>query len=229
MRRGRSRLLKKRKSEPLRSRRKNARNLKTSSTHFERPSILSIKNKIDSPLIFSFAFKTRYLTTTTLSQGGGVQKVAGPKLTKLGEPLFHALKHTHGFLGFITWVCFYDSFEKMCTAQCVCEDLGWVLRYGKDKAAVEKDLKRKAESPEIAHSLTTPLGFVSQRTKRSLNQFQVKTVSRKGKKSSSKRGGKNEAEKVRKIIESDQVQRDLIKRDIVVLQFEMEKKSQVRK
>jgi hypothetical protein len=162
-------------------------------------------------------------------QGGGVQNVLLSKVTKRGEQLFHALKHTHGFLSFITWVRFYDSFDKMCTAQSVCERLGWVLRYGKDKADVEKDLKRKAESPEFAHSLTTPLGFVNQRTKRSLDRFQVRTVLRKAKNSSSKRGGKNEAEKVRKIIESDQVQRDLIKRDIVVLQFEMAKKGRVRK
>jgi hypothetical protein len=184
--------------------------------------LIRLQNKI-------FNYNDHEYYELDFGEGSGVQKVLLPKVTKSGNHLFHTLKHTHGFLSFITWVRFYDSFEKMCTAQSVCERLGWVLRYGKDKAAVFKDLEKKAESPGFAHSLTTPLGFVNQRTKRSLDRFQVRTVLRKGKRSSSKRGGKTEAEKVRKIIESEQVQRDLIKRDIVVLQFEMEKKGRVRK
>jgi hypothetical protein len=154
------------------------------------------------------------------------ENVLLPRLTRCGEPLFHALKHTHGFLSFITWVRFYDSFEKMCTAQSVCERLGWVLRYGKDKTNVEKDLKRKAESPEFAHSLTTPLGFVNERTKRSLAKNYIRKVTSRNRKLTNTKKATKEAKKVMKLLETETVQRDLIKRDVVVLQYEMAKNAE---
>lgn len=157
-------------------------------------------------------------------QGKGLQEVLLPKVTKRGAPLFHALKHTHGFLSFISWVCFYNGFEKMCTATSICERLGWVLRYGKDKAEVQKDLRSMASSPKFAHSLTTPLGYVNQRTKRSLEARIIKKTAFRSKKRSTTRKVKREAAKVERMIESSKVQMDLIKRDVFVFQYDTVKK-----
>jgi len=93
-------------------------------------------------------------------RGSGMEKVLLPKLTKAGQPIFKALKHTHGFRSFVIWVHYLNGFEKKCTAQSTCESLGWVLRYGEDKKGkadrrnqLAKDRlsatkKKKSDSPE---------------------------------------------------------------------------------
>jgi len=136
------------------------------------------------------------------------------KVKSTARPFFEAVKNTKGFGSFITWVHYYGEFEKKCTAELVVDEVSWVLRYGKDKAAVKKDSKRRAkeywasnDAPKMAHSLSSKR-LPNQRTLRSLLENQVKGYR---KKIFLKKGG--EAQRLEQLMNSEALRRDLVKKD----------------
>ena len=140
------------------------------------------------------------------------------RIRKSAKAVFDAIKDTKGFRGFIIWVHQMNRSEKMWLAKSILDELTWVLRYGKDEADVRSDWEREArerqneDAPQFAHSLTTPLGSLNRRTQRSLDNSKNKRVQKRAQKGG---GGKTQKElvKLERLMNSDAVQRDLVKRD----------------
>jgi len=180
-------------------------------------------------IIFDYKHSEYY----ELDFGQGKARVLLAKVTKKGEPIFHALKHTKGFLAFVSWVRFYNGFEKECTAQSVCEGLKWVLRYGKDKDEVVADEKRRnkpnttSNAPSFAHSLTTPLGYVNKRAKRSLESQREKRDRSRDEKRLAVGKQKQRINNVVRLLDSTKVMTDVVlhraERDVFKLRYEMMK------
>lgn len=155
-------------------------------------------------------------------RGRGMEKVLFPKLTKAGEPIFDALKHTYGFRSFLTWVRYLDGFGKECLAQRTCDSLGWVLRYGEDRNQEEERRNQLAEdeiSVRNKKTTTSPEWFTFKTT-----QYSAKIARREFKKHKKLvtpvKANKEESTKLRRLRESQQRQRRLVKRDVVLLEYE---------
>lgn len=166
-------------------------------------------------------------------RGRGMEKVLLPKLTKAGQPIFEALKHTYGFRSFVTWVRYLDGFGKECLAQSTCESLGWVLRYGEDrkgeaerrnqlaKDRLSAEKKKESDSPEWYNINTLRRLAVS--SSRQFARTSHRELKKHKKLGASVTAKKEESAKLRKLRESQQRQRNLVKRDIVILEYEMAK------
>lgn len=167
--------------------------------------------------------------------GSGIEECYLPTVKKRYQRFFELAKDTKGFLGFIVWTYKYNAEEKRYTAQLVLEELGWVLRYGRDKQDVYKDLdavdpkdyytSKHTAQPSFAHSLTTPLGYVNERTKRSLEQKRHRRDANRVLNKVARRTTKNwakvkgEVANLNRLVSSEAVQRDLVKRDAVIRRY----------